>query len=116
MNENRKRLGRLTVEGTGQKLEFVSVLAGRFAGDVRMHIAKTEIGTYSIGVKGKTEDGEVIGHQMHLTRRSLSALVGSIFLFLEHEKENEDEFVNLAVDDESGYLYKTLDDLQEEGE
>ena len=116
MNENRKRLGSLTVEETGQKLEFVSVFAGRFAGDGRVHIAKTEIGTYSIGVKGKTEDGEVIEHQMHLTRRSLSALFGSIFMFLEHEKENEDEFIDFAINDESVYLYKTLDDLQEEGE
>ena len=66
MNENRKRLGRLTVGETGQKLEFVSVFVGRFAGDGRVHIAKTEIGTYSIVVKGKTGDGEVIEHQMHL--------------------------------------------------
>ena len=115
MNENRKRLGTLTVVETGQKLEFVSVLAGRFAGDGRVHIAKTEIGTYSIVVKGKTGDGEVIEHQMHLTRRSLSALLGSMLMFLGHEKENKDEFVDLAIDDESGYLYKTLDDLQEEG-
>ena len=116
MNENRKRLGTLTVGETGQKLEFVSVFVGRFAGDGRVHIAKTEIGTYSIVVKGKTGEGEVIEHQMHLTRRSLSALLGSMLVFLDNEKENEDEFANLAFDDESGYLYKTLDDLQEEGE
>ena len=32
MNENRKRLGRLTVEETGQKLELVSVLVGKRTG------------------------------------------------------------------------------------
>ena len=53
---------------------------------------------------------------MPLTRRSFSALLGSMLMFLGHEKEHEDEFVNLSIDDESVYLYKTLDDLQEEGE
>ena len=35
MSENKKGLGKMVDEETGQELEFVSVLAGRFTGNRR---------------------------------------------------------------------------------
>jgi hypothetical protein len=37
-------------------------------------------------------------------------------MFLSHEKEDMDAFVTLAIDDKSGIMYKTLDDLKEDAE
>lgn len=116
MSENKKGLGKMVVEETGQELEFVSVLAGRFTGNRRVFVSKTETGTYVIGIKREDEDGYELEDKMHLTRESFSALLSAIHLFLVQEKEDAEAFAQLAIDKDSGYLYKTLDDLKEEEE
>lgn len=116
MSEKKKGLGTLTVEETGRKLEFVSVLAGCFAGNRRVFVSKTETGTYAIGIERAGEDGLKTTGNMHLTRESFSALLSAIHLFLEKEKEDVAVFSQLAFDEESGFLYKTLDDLKEDAE
>ena len=114
MSENKKRIGKVIVEGTGKELEFVSTLVGRYAGNRRVHISKTEIETYVIGIKRENVHGEILEEQMHLTKISLAALLSAINLFLEHENEDLGIFSTLSIDEESGYLYKTLEDLKEE--
>ena len=114
MSENKKRLGLMIDEKTGEEFEFVSTLVGRFAGNRRLHISKTDIETYVIGVKREDVMGEILEEQMHLTKESLSALLSAIHLFLKHEKEDVELFSKLALDKESGYMYKTLEDLKEE--
>ena len=113
MSENKKRLGLMIDEKTGEEFEFVSTLVGCFAGNRRLHISKTDVETYVIGVKRKNIMGEILEEQMHLTKKSLSALLSAIHLFLEHEKEDVGSFSKLALDKESGYMYKTLEDLKE---
>lgn len=114
MSENKKRLGLMIDAKTGEEFEFVSTLVGCFAGNRRLHISKTDIETYVIGVKRENIMGEILEEQMHLTKESLSALLSAIHLFLEHEKEDVELFSKLALDKESGYMYKTLEDLKEE--
>lgn len=114
MSENKKRLGLMIDEKTGEEFEFVSTLVGCFAGNRRLHISKTDVETYVIGVKRENIMGEILEEQMHLTKESLSVLLSAIHLFLEHEKEDVELFSKLALDKESGYMYKTLEDLKEE--
>ena len=116
MSEKKKGLGKIVDEETGQELEFVSVLAGSFAGNNRIIVSKTETSTYVIGIKRVGEDGHELEDKMHLTRESLSALHFAIHLFLSQEKEDTEAFAQLAIDEDSGYLYKTLDDLNEDAE
>ena len=114
MSENKKRLGLMIDEKTGEEFEFVSTLVGCFAGNRRLHISKTDVETYVIGVKRENVMGEILEEQMHLTKISLAALLSAIHLFLEHENEDLGIFSTLSIDEESGYLYKTLEDLKEE--
>ena len=116
MSENKERIGKLAIEGSGVEYEFVSTLAGRFVEGRRVNVSKTVIDTYVIGIRRENVMGEVLDEQMHLTKKSLSAILSAIHLFLEHEKEDVAAFSRLALDEESGFLYKTLDDLKEDAE
>lgn len=115
MSEKKKGLGKVVDKQTGRKFGMVSVFAGRYAGGNGVLVSKTEIGTYVIGVKRTDENGDELENQMYLTRESFSALTSAIYMFLSHEKEDMDAFVTLAIDDESGIMYKKLDVLKEDG-
>ena len=115
MEENKKRLGKLIIVPTGQEIEIESVLVGHFVGNRRVHIYKTELGTYVINLK--REDGEEkMDEQLHMKRESFSALFLSMLQFIEDEEEDFKEFLDVSVDEESGILYKQSDDLKEEEE
>lgn len=116
MSEKKKGLGKIVDKQTGQEFGMVSAFVGRYAGGNRVLVSKTEIDTYLIAVKRADENGDELEDQMHLTRESFSALTSAIYMFLSHEKEDADAFVTLAIDDESGIMYKTLDDLKEDAE
>lgn len=116
MSEKKKGLGNVVDEHTGRKFGMVSAFVGRYAGDNRVLVSKTEIDTYLIAVKRADEYGDELEDQMYLTRESFSALTSAIYMFLSHEKEDLDAFVTLAIDDESCIKYKTLDDLKEDEE
>ena len=117
MEENKKKkLGTVKIDENGKEkdLRFVSMLVGNFVGERRVAIAKTEADTYVIQVRKPNESGKVVEHGMHLTRESFSALQNAILLFLDNEKEDTETFTLLCMDDDSGYLYKHEDDLEEE--
>lgn len=116
MSEKNKGLGKVVEKQTGREFGMVSAFVGRYAGGNRVLVSKTEIDTYLIAVKRADENGDELEDQMHLTRESFSALTSAIYMFLSHEKEDVDAFVTLAIDDESGIMYKTLDDLKEDAE
>ena len=116
MSEKKKGLGKVVDKQTGREFGMVSAFVGRYAGDNMVLVSKTEIGTYVIGVKRTDENGDELEDRMYLTRESFSALTSAIYMFLSHEKEDMDAFVTLAIDDESGIMYKTLDDLKEDAE
>jgi hypothetical protein len=113
MSEKKKGLGKVVDEQTGREVEMVSAFVGRYAGGNRVLVSKTETDTYVIGVKRADENGDELEDQMYLTRESFSALTSAIYMFLSHEKEDMDAFITLAIDDKSGIMYKTLDDLKE---
>lgn len=116
MSEKNKGLGKVVEKQTGREFGMVSAFVGRYAGGNRVLVSKTEIDTYLIAVKRADENGDELEDQMHLTRESFSALTSAIYMFLSHEKEDVDAFVTLAIDDKSGIMYKTLDDLKEDAE
>ena len=116
MEEKKKKLGTVTTEENEKEriLRVVSVLVGNFVGNRRVIISQSEADTYVIQVRKPDEDGKVVEHVMHLSRESFSALLTTIHLFLQEEKEDEEIFAFLCMDDDSGYLYKHEDDLEEE--
>lgn len=114
MSKKKKGLGNVVDEHTGLEFGMVSAFVGRYAGGNMVLVSKTEIDTYVIAVKRDDENGDELEDRMYLTRESFSALTCAIYMFLSHEKEDLDAFATIAIDDESGIMYKTLDDLKEE--
>lgn len=114
MNENKKRLGVITNTETGEQLEIVSAYAGRFTGGRTVSVTKTEIGSYTFSVRTPDDNGDIREQQMHISKYDFSALLRAIALFLYKEGVNLPDFIDLAIDKDSGYLYETLDDYKEE--
>lgn len=108
MEEKKNELGTVTVsvEGKDESWKIASMLVGSFKGGRRVAVGKTDHDTYILQVKKLDENGNIVEHGMHLTKESLSALMHSILLFLEEEKENLEEFNSISLDEDSGYLYK----------
>lgn len=116
MKENKKRLGVITDTETGEQLEIVSAYAGRFTGGRTVAVTKTEIGSYTFSVRTPDDNGDIREQQMHISKYDFSALLRAIAMFLDKEGVSLTDFMNLAIDKDSGYMYKTLDDYKEETE
>lgn len=112
MEENKKRLGKLIEEESGQEIELESVFVGRFVGNRRVCISKTELGTYMIDMR-QDGDNEPLAEPVYLTREMFSALFCSMLQFLEEEGEGFNEILEASYDENSRFLYKSLDDLKE---
>lgn len=113
MKENKKRLGVITDTKTGEQLEIVSAYAGRFTGDRTVAVTKTEIGSYTFSVRTPDDNGDIREQQMHISKYDFSALLSTIAMFLDKEGLDLADFMSLAIDKDSEYLYKTLDDYKE---
>lgn len=105
MEEKRNRLGTVLVTENDEDKErdIMTALVSTFKGDGAVTICKTEVETYVIQIKQRTEKH---GSEMYLTKEGLSALFVSLSRFLEEEKEDMGQFIKLCLNDDSGYLYK----------
>ena len=112
MKESKRRLGKLIEEESGQEIELESVFVGRFVGNRRVCISKTELGTYLIDMR-RDGDNEPLEEPVYMTREMFSALVCSMVQFLEKEGEDFKEFLEASYDENSRFLYKSLDNLKE---
>lgn len=112
MEENKKRLGKLIEEESGQEIELESVFVGRFVGNRRVCISKTELGTYLIDMRRDGEN-EPMEKPVYMTREMFSALFCSMLQFLEKEGEDFKEFLEASCDENSRFLYKSLDNLKD---
>lgn len=108
--EKKKNLGivTVTVDGKDEMWNLVSMLVTNFKGDRRVAIGKTDHNTYTLTARKPDDNGEVVEHEMHLTREGLAAVMGSIFMFLNEEGEDVGQFTQSWVDDNSGFLYKRV--------
>lgn len=116
MSEKKKRLGWMVDTDTQERLEFVKVGVGRYVGDRRVMVARTEIGSYALSVKTPDENGELSEQQMHLSELDLASLLHGIFRYFDSAGESLSVLVSRSLDEESGYLYKSVDDSKEEKE
>lgn len=114
MSEKKKRLGVIIDKETGEQLEMVAALAMRCKGDRRVSVSRTEIGSYALMVYTPDENGDMREQQMHLSELDFSALLNGIFCFLGESGMDIEEFADRSVDESSGFLYKTIDDVEEE--
>ena len=114
MNEKKKRLGAIIDEETGEKLEMVAALVMRCKGGRRVMVSRTEIGSYALSVYTPDENGDMREQQMHLSELDLSALINGIFFFMSEAGMDMEEFTKRSIDYGSGYLYKTIDDMNED--
>lgn len=115
MEEKKYKLGSVLIaDKSTSEVEIVSCFQGTFKGDRRVTVLKTEMDTYVIETRKPDENGEMITHSMHLTKESFAALITSIHLFLEEEKEDVRGIVESCMDENTAYLYKTNKDEEEE--
>ena len=114
MGENKYRLGTIEDDETGEKLEMINAIAGSYRGDRRVLITKTEIGSYWLRVITPDGNGKYRKMCMHMSRLDFSALVCSICCYLKESGIDMEKFAEECIDDESGYMFKNVDDLNEE--
>ena len=110
MSEEKKRIGWMVDTDTQERLEFVKAGVGRYVGDRRVMVAMTEIGSYALLVKNPDENGELREQQMHLSELDLASLLHGIFRYFDSAGESLSALVSRSLDEESGYLYKSVDD------
>lgn len=116
MSEEKKRLGWMVDTDTQERLELVKVGVGRYVGDRRVMVAMTEIGSYALLVMTPDENGELREQQMHLSELDLASLLHGIFRYFDSAGEKLSALIFRSLDEESGYLYKSVDDLKEDKE
>ena len=116
MSEEKKRIGWMVDTDTQERLELVKAGVGRYVGDRRVMVARTEIGSYALLVSTPDENGELSEQQMHLSELDLASLLHGIFRYFDSAGESLSVLVSRSLDEESGYLYKSVDDLKENKE
>ena len=114
MEEKKKGLGVITDSVTGETHEFVQALVCSLKGGRSTLVAKTDIGTYAVMLKIPDGKGGVMEHKMHLDELDLSALLNSVIVFIGDSGIDFNEFSLRSMDEESGFLFKTLEDKEEE--
>ena len=114
MEEKKKRLGYAVDESTGETLEIVSAFVGVFANDTRVYVSRTDTGKYLLGVKTHDDEGVMTEKQITLSKIELSALLNGIFMFIDGEKTDINEFANFSIDEVSQCLYKNVDQTENE--
>ncbi len=116
MSEEKKRIGWMVDTDTQERLELVKALVGRYVGDRRVMVARTEIGSYALAVKTPDDNGELREQQMHLSELDLASLLHGIFRYFDGAGESLSVLVSRSLDEESGCLYQSVDDLKENKE
>ena len=112
--EEKKKIGCITDDKTGEHLELVDALVGVFKGDRRVNVSSTEINSYVLSVRTPDDNGDLRVQQMHLSELDLSALMNAIGLYFHEKGMDFEEFSSRSIDKYTGYLYKHQDDLEEE--
>lgn len=116
MSEEKKRIGWMVDTETQERLELVKAGVGRYVGDRRVMVARTEIGSYALAVNTPDENGELREQQIHLSELDLASLLHGIFRYFDSAGESLSALVSRSLDEESGYLYKSVDELKENKE
>ena len=116
MSEEKKRIGWMVDTDTQERLELVKAGVGRYVGERRVMVARTEIGSYALEVKTPDENGELREQQMHLSELDLASLLHGICRYFDSAGESLIALVSRSLDEESEYLYKSVDDLKENKE
>ena len=113
MNE-RKRFGHVVDKETGKVMGMVSALVARFNDGRGTIVARLDNGNYLIETISDRGEDTDIKNTMCLTKNEFMGLTSTIFLFLKKEKENLAGFVEMSSDECEGYIYKNVEDMQEE--
>ena len=116
MEEKKNELGKVFVEEEGKErgIEIESALVGSFKDGIRALVAKTVEESYVLEVRRINSIGEERIEGLHLSKESMSAVLCSMLEFFEKEPGDIGEFATCCMDDNSGVMYKSIHDKEED--
>lgn len=113
-----KDIGTITIRNEDgiREVKITRVVRAEYKDHRLCTVAKTELGTYVLGVENPVSTGRATVNMMHLTEESMLALLNTVFVFFNHFDTDIEKEMEALVEKNQGISFEYADEETEKEE